>query len=329
MKVLVTGPTGLLGNNLVRELLKDKRFEVSAFVHSDRSKKKLEGLPVKIVIGDILDKDRVKEALSGVDIVFHCAASTKIYPPKDPKIYDVNINGTKNIIEGCLEHDTRRLIYVGTANSFGFSDRPNEIRNETSSYNSDLIGMGYMDSKLEAQNLILKAVNEHKLNAVIVNPTAMLGAYDHLPSSGQIVLAMYQGKIPGYTVGGKNFIAVKDVCRAMISATEKGRIGECYILGNKNTTYYDFFHMISDELHVKPPSFRFPNWLVILYGNVNSFFGKLFGFKPTVTREVAITGTKFFYYDNSKAKEELGIEFTPVEDAIHECYEWFKQEKYL
>lgn len=329
MKALVTGPTGLLGNNLVRELLKDGRFEVFAYVHSNRSKKKLEGLPVKIVIGDILDKARVQEAIAGMDVVFHCAASTKIYPPKDPKIYDVNINGTRNIIEACIKNNTHRLIYVGTANSFGFSNAPNKVRNENSSSNSKVIGLGYMDSKLEAQSLILKAVNERKLNAIIVNPTAMLGAYDHLPSSGQIVLAMYQGKIPGYTTGGKNFIAVKDVCQAMISAVEKGRIGECYILGNKNTSYYDFFRMISNELHIKRPSFRFPNWLVVLYGNFNSFFGKLFGFKPTVTREIAIAGTKFFYYDNSKAIEELGIEFTPVEDAIHECYEWFKQEKYL
>lgn len=329
MKVLVTGPTGLLGNNLVRELLNDGRFEVHAFVHSNRSKKKLEGLPVEIVIGDILDKDRVQEAISGMDVVFHCAASTKIYPPKDPKIYDVNINGTNNIVEGCLKHNTHRLIYVGTANSFGFSESSSEVRNEASPSNSRVIGMGYMDSKLEAQHLVLKAIHEKSLNAVIMNPTAMLGAYDHLPSSGQIVLAMYQGKVPGYTVGGKNFIAVRDVCRAMISAIEKGRIGECYILGNQNTSYYDFFNMISKELGIKAPSFRFPNWLVIFYGTLNSFVGRLFGFKPTVTREIAITGTKYFYYDNSKAKNELGVEFTPVEDAIHECYEWFKQEKYL
>lgn len=329
MKVLVTGPTGLLGNNLVRKLLKDDKYEVYCYVHSNRSKKKLEGLPVNIVIGDILDSVKVEEAVAGMDVVFHCAASTKVYPPQDPKIYSVNVDGTRNLIEACIKHNTHRFIHVGTANSFGLSDNPNDIRNEESSYNSDSIGMGYMDSKKIAQDEILEAVKGRGLNAIIVNPTAMMGAYDHLPSSGQVVLALYQGKVPGYTNGGKNFVAVKDVCHAMISAVTNGRIGECYILGHENMTYHEFFDKISNILHIKPPSFKFPNWLIYLYGSLSSFLGRVFRFKPTISREIAITGTKYFYYDNSKAVEELGFLETPIDEAIKDCYNWFKEEGYL
>lgn len=329
MKVLVTGPTGLLGNNLVRELLKDDQYEVYAFVHSNRSKAKLEGLPVKIVIGDILDAEKVSEAVEGMDVVFHCAASTKVYPPKDPKIYSVNIDGTQNIIEACIQHKTYRLIHVGTANSFGLSDEPNVLRDETSDYNANCIGLGYMDSKYIAQKKVLKAVKERDLNAVIVNPTAMMGAYDHLPSSGQIVLALHQGRVPGYTNGGKNFIAVRDVCNAMINAVTMGRVGECYILGNTNMNYEDFFKKISEVIHVAPPKFKFPVWLIYIYGNLSSFLGRIFRFKPTISREIAITGTRFFFYDNTKAINELQLNQTPIDEAVQDCYDWFKEMNYL
>lgn len=329
MKVLVTGPTGLLGNNLVRELLKNDRYEIYAFVHSNRSRVKLEGLPVNIVLGDIMDADKVSEAIEGMDVVFHCAASTKIYPPKDPKIYSVNIQGTRNVIEACIRNNTNRLIYVGTANSFGFSENPNEIRNEGSVYNSNQIGMGYMDSKKKAQDEVLEAVRERNLNAVIVNPTGIMGPYDHLPSSGQIVLALHRGKIPGYTDGGKNLIHVRDVCQAMINAVTMGGIGECYILGNQNLTYAQIFQMISKELNVAPPGFKFPKWLIILYGRINSFLARTFGYKPIVSREVAITSTKFLFYDSSKALRDLKLKQTNIQEAVRECNDWFKQKGLL
>lgn len=329
MKVLVTGPTGLLGNNLVRELLNCGGYEIYAFVHSDRSKVKLEGLPVHIVIGDILDRDRVFEAIAEMDVVFHCAASTKVYPPRDPKIYSVNIDGTRNIIEACIHHNTQRLIHVGTANSFGISDSPEIIRNEESPYNSDVIGMAYMDSKKTAQDEVLKAVRQRNLNAVVVNPTAMIGAYDHLPSSGQVVLALYQGKVPGFTNGGKNFIAVTDVCNAMINAVTMGKVGECYILGNENMNYQEFFNKIGAVLEIKPPKFKFPKWLILVYGNLSSFFAGIFNYKPTVSREIAITGTKYFFYDTSKARKDLKLGETPIDEAIRDCYVWFKEKGYL
>ena len=329
MKVLVTGPTGLLGNNLVRELLKDKCFEVSAFVHSNRSKKKLEGLPVKIVIGDILDKTKVQEAVTGMDVVFHCAASTKIFPPRHPKIYDVNINGTKNVVESCLDQDTKKLIYVGTANSFGMSDIPEIIRNEKSNFNGAKVRMGYMDSKMRAQEIVLQMVDEKGLNAVVINPTTMFGPYDHLPSSGKVIPALFNGRVPGYTDGGRNYIDVKDVCRAMINSIELGKIGECYIVGNKNLTHHELFELISNELGVSPPRFRFPSWLTILYGSINSFFARIFNFEPTLSKEFAIASTKYFFFDNSKALKELNLTLSPLPNAIHECHEWFKKENYL
>lgn len=329
MKVLVTGPTGLLGNNLVRELLKDQRFEVNAFVHSDRSRKRLEGLQVNIIIGDILDQERVKTAIAGMDIVFHCAASTKIYPPRDPKIYDVNVNGTKNIMEACLYHKTKRLIYVGTANSFGMSNSSDILRDEKSMFNGAKVRMGYMDSKKEAQDIVLEAVRQKGLNALVINPTTMFGPFDHLPSSGKVIPALFKGKIPGYTDGGRNYINVKDVCLAMINSIELGRIGECYIIGNKNLTHHELFSLISKELNVKPPRIKFPSWLTIIYGTLGSFFARVLNYKPTLSKEFAIASTKYFFYDNSKAINELGLTLTPISDAIHECYEWFKQENYL
>ena len=328
MKILVTGPDGVLGSNLVRELL-SRNYQLSVLLEPGKDPITLRDLPITKHFGNILDKKLIHSLTEGKDVVFHCAASTSVFPARNEIVNRVNIEGTQHIIDACLSNKVSRLIYVGTANSFSFGtslDRPGV---EGTPYASAKYGLDYMDSKYKAQELILQAVNEQQLQAIIINPTFMIGPYDSRPSSGAMILAIHNGKVPGYTGGGKNYVAVKDVAFAMANAITMGRIGECYIAGNVNLGYKEAFETIAKTIGAKAPKRKLPDSIVKLYGSVNSQLAKWFKFYPAVTKELAIISCEHHYYSPEKARKELLMPQTPIETAITECYTWFSENGYL
>lgn len=327
MTVLVTGPDGVLGSNLVRVLC-EKGYSVNVLLEKKSTAKTLEGLSVSRFYGDILNLKELDAAIKGCDVVIHGAASTSVFPARNPFVRRVNVDGTKNIIEACLKNTIKRLVFVGTANSFCFGDESNPGK-EVGPYVSKKYGLDYMDSKREAQELVLKAVKEQKLPAVVVNPTFMIGPYDSKPSSGAMILGIYKKAVPGYTSGGKNYIAVKDAAIATANAIDQGRIGECYILGNKNLSYKDAFSLIAGVVGVSAPKRRLAPFFVVSYGFFSSFFAKIFRFNPSITKELAVISCEKHYYSSKKAIKELNLPQTPIEEAVRECFFWFKENGYL
>lgn len=328
MRVLVTGPDGVLGSNLVRELL-NRNHSVSVLLLEGSNSPTLDGLNITKFYGNILNTDSLDNCFQSQDMVIHCAAATNVYPAKNDFVNKVNIEGTKNIISATLKHQIQRLVYVGTANSFGYGTTQENAGIEGNPYVSVKYGLDYMDSKRKAQEIILEAVKNENLPAVVVNPTFMIGPYDSKPSSGQMILALHQGKVPGYTSGGKNYIAVKDAAFAVANALEMGRIGECYILGNENLTYREAFDKIASTIGAKPPKRRLSNFMVKTYGSINSFFASIFRYQPSVTKELAVISCDTHYYSAEKARKELQLPQTPIEVAVKECFEWFQQNGYL
>ena len=328
MKVIVTGSDGVLGSNLVRELIA-REHQVSVLLLKGTTSKTLDGLDINKFYGNILDIDSLNAAFRGHEIVIHCAASTSMYPARDPFINKVNIEGTENVIQAIKDNKIKRLVYVGTANSFGNGSSLEELGDETNEYTAHKYGLDYMDSKKKAQDLLLDVVKNDGLPAIIVNPTFMIGPYDSKPSSGTMVLAIYNGKVPGYTHGGKNYIAVKDAAVAIANAITMGRIGECYILGNENLSYRDAFEKIAQSIGGKAPKLGMGNAGMRAYGSINSFLAKIFRYKPAVTKELAAIACDNFYYSADKARKELQLPSTPMEEAFKECLEWYKDNGYL
>ena len=327
-KVLITGADGVLGSNLVREFL-HRNYEVSVFLlPSSKDPITLKGLTLNYYYGNILNPEALSAAVKGHDYVVHGAASTVVYPARSESINEVNVTGTRNMINAVLEYGIKKFIHVGTANSFthGSIEKPG---NESKEYGAHIYGLDYMDSKKKAQDLVLQAVQEKNVPAVVVNPTFMLGPYDSKPSSGSMIIALKNGKIPGYTTGAKNYIAVKDAAVAIANAIDLGRIGECYILGNHNMTFKEAFHRFAKVIDAKPPKRRLPSWIVVLYGTFNSFSAKLFRYAPAVTKELAKISCEQQYYSAAKAKNELNMPATPIEVAVKECYDWFNANGYL
>lgn len=327
MKVLVTGPDGLLGSNLVRELLA-RNYEVSGFCEKGKQSPTLDGLAITKIAGNLLDLQDLINATIDVDIVVHCAANTSMFPARQEIINKVNISGTENIVKACQMNEVKRMIYVGTANSFG-SGCLQKLGSELNLYEAYRYGLDYMDSKYKAQEFVLKKVREEGFDAVVVNPTFMIGPFDSRPTSGAMILGVYEKKVPGYTVGGKNFVAVKDAAVAIANAITKGKKGECYILGNENLTFKQAFDKIAHVTGTTPLKTKIPKTIIILYGQFNSWIAALLKIQPKVTKELAILSNETHYYSAEKARRELEMPQTPIDVAIKECFDWFIENNYV
>ncbi|MFM8686006.1 MAG: NAD-dependent epimerase/dehydratase family protein [Bacteroidota bacterium] len=327
MKVLVTGADGLLGNNLVRELL-HRKHDVSVLLQTtQKTAKSLETLPIHRFYGDVLDPTSLNQATQGQDRVIHAAASTQVYPPRDARIVAIKTQGTEHVIQACLDNRVQRLVHIGTANSFG-PGTPANPGNEESPYQGDL-GLDYIGSKYEAQKRVLAAVQRRGLRALVLNPTFMLGPYDTKPSSGALILALYRGQIPGYGFGSKSYIAVKDVATAAANALDQGRDGECYLLGNFNLHHREAFEILCRSMGVSCPGLPLPDILIKTMGALGSVWGPWLSNPPKLTREITRISCGDHCYSNAKAIRELGLPQTSLEQATQDALAWFKKNDFV
>ncbi len=325
--VFITGGTGLLGSNIIRELLA-RKYRVTALVEPKIDPFTINKLAIRIVTGDILNPDTYEEAMSSCDFVIHAAASTAIWPNRSEIVNRINIDGTQNICNSVKKLGIKKMVHVGTANTFGFGSKENP-GNETTEFNSSGYGLDYIDSKHTVHHWILDQVANHKLPAVIVNPTFMIGPNDSKPSSGEMIRSFYQGKVAGYTPGGRNFIYACDAAVGVVNAIEKGQIGESYILGNQNLNYKDFFEIAGRVLNRKPPRFSPPKWLMLLVANINAAIARVGGFAPRLYPVMVTIAFDEQFFSSAKAVKEIDLPQTPIDQAILECFTWLKENNYL
>jgi len=326
-KELVTGADGMLGSSICRELMA-QGYSVVAMCLPVSPAKTLQGLAIEIIRGDVLDKPFLLEKAKGCDYVIHVAALTNVWPRRIKKLWDVNVQGTINMMEVAEELKMKRMVHIGSASSFnhGSMQHPGT---ETSVFDGWKYGMDYLDTKFRAQEILLKKHDETGFPVLIINPTFMIGPFDSGPSSGQMLIGLHRGSVPGYSVGGKNFVCSFDVAKAAVNALTMGRTGQCYIAGNQNIPFHDFFKTAT-ELMGKPFTLRaFPPSLVLLAGAANSALARLTGKAPKLSYTMARMGNVSQYFSPEKARQELAMPQTPIEEGIKQCLDWFKQNGYL
>lgn len=328
MKVFLTGTSGLLGSNLLIELQK-RVYEVRAlFRNEEDARQHREVQDVDLFMGDITDAEAMQRGVAGCDVIIHAAADTGLWPSRCRAYEKTNVQGTVNLIEAGKKANVHRMITVSTANALGFGTKA-QPGNETTPPRFAEYGLGYMETKYLAQELLLQEVRESNFPGIVVNPTFMLGPHDHKPSSGRMVLAVYQRKVPGYPVGGKNYVYVGDAATAIVNAIELGRVGECYILGNENLSYQEAFTKMARIVGVKPPRFEIPPSLTKAFGMLGSVYGTLSGTTPNVSYKMARVSCDGHYFTAAKAVRELNLPQTPIDTAIGECFDWFRENGYL
>ncbi len=254
---LVTGATGHLGNTIIRMLTEQKR-RVRALVLPTDNTKAIEGLPVEVFEGNVCDKRSMEPFFRvenpGDAIVIHTAGIVSISSRSDPKVYQVNVQGTKNVTDLCVEKKVRRLIYISSVHAIP-ECRHGETLCETDHFApADVIG-GYAKTKAEATQYVLDQVRDHGLDAVIVHPSGIVGPQDYGNAHmTQMVMDYISGKLTASVRGGYDFVDVRDVAQGVLSAVERGKKGQCYILSNRYITVkqmLDMLHKISGQRKIR------------------------------------------------------------------------------
>ncbi|MCJ7700546.1 MAG: NAD-dependent epimerase/dehydratase family protein [Anaerolineales bacterium] len=325
---LVTGSTGFMGSNLCRALLASG-YQVRAFHRSGSSLKLLAGLDVEHALGDVTQADTLVTALKGAEVVFH-AASKVDYWRGGGGMYAVTVGGTQNVARAALEAGVQRLVYTSSVASLGI---PEPIRgkrgaaglmNENHVWNYRPAWWRYGHAKHLAEMEIQKAVAQG-LDAVIVNPSMVLGPGDANRISGEIVIQVSRGIVRFGIGGGVNAIHIQDAVRGHILALERGRTGERYILGGENHSYLDFIQTTADVVGVRPPKSILPSWLLRPLAGPLDILCQLVPM-PFNGDLLRFSG-RYLYYDTQKAQQVLGLTaLHSVRMAIQEAYEWYKAE---
>jgi dihydroflavonol-4-reductase len=324
MKVLVTGANGFLAANVVRELI-SRGYHVRGMVRENADLRSLEDISFEIFKGSISNVSDVMEAVSGCDVVIHAAADTSQRYSEAAPLRKVNVESTRLFIEASKLQGVKRFIFISTGNTIDFGDRDHP-GNEDNPPGKLFLKSGYALSKLEAEKMIIDEVENKKLNALIMNPTFMIGPYDAKPSSGRIIMMMYPFPFVFIPKGGKNFTPVKDAAVAICNAITYGNQGQRYLLANENLTYYEFLKIVRRGKFTIP--ILIPDWLLILMGAFGSLL-RLLGFHSELSVNNARILISNDFYSGNKAVKELNMPQTSIHSAVSEAIEWFKKQRML
>ena len=326
-KVFVTGADGLLGANVVRELL-NRGYQVTTMIQPGHKAPTLDDLDIEKVEADLLDREKIIQITADSNIIIHIAAITNLWPSRGMIYHQVNVKGTQHVVEAALAHQVDRMIHVGTANSCGFGSLETPGTEEDIS-TFDQYGLDYIDSKLKGEEIVLEATINYGLNGVIVNPTFLMGPYDAKPSSGKLILEVAKGHIIGFAPGGKCWAAVKDVAVAICNAITMGRIGERYILGGENLPYKVAMKQIFEVVGRKAPLVTIPAFFVKLAGIIGSLISRITRKAPRMSYPMAQIASAEHYFSSAKAIKELNMPQTPLREALEEAWAWLKTNGYM
>ncbi|MEC7640807.1 MAG: hopanoid-associated sugar epimerase [Nitrospinota bacterium] len=328
MKTLVTGATGFLGSTLTRELLNTGR-QVKVLSRNGADTRNIDGLKIENVFGDLRDKPSLKTALRGCDVLYHAAAYYSFWSRDKNLVYDINVNGTRNILEAALESGLKKVIYTSTVGCIGLLSDGTPANEETF-FDSATLSNDYKRSKFQAENLA-KEFFRKGLPVVIVNPTAPIGPRDIKPTpTGKIILDFLNRKMPAYLDTGLNLVHVNDCAQGHILAEEKGVVGERYILGNQNMSLKEILLTLEKITGLKAPRIQMPYWIAYGAGWASEMISDWITHKEPA---VPLGGVKMakhkMYFDASKAIRKLNLPQTPVETALTEAVEWFKKNHFV
>lgn len=327
MKVLLTGATGFIGSHVAWSLIQ-RGYEVVALVRP-ASPMTWRHDSLEVRAGDVRDADSVRSAMAGCEGVIHAAAQYALWSPDPGLIYDVNVQGTRNVLRAAVDAGVERIVHTSTVGTVRF-------RKDTPATEADLAlprGMTghYKRSKYEAERLALRMAAAGA-PIVVVNPTAPVGAADVKPTpTGAILVDFMRGRLPAVVDTGLNFVHVSDVADGHVLALEKGVIGERYVLGNAegNLSLLDMLQRVAKITGLPAPQWRIPHAMARLLGSVDALVeGSLLHREPRIPMEGVRMAHVKMWVDPSKAIRELGMPQSPLHDALTRAVAWYATHGY-
>ena len=326
MKALVTGGTGFLGANLAAALVA-RGDQVRVLRRSQSSLVALEGLPIEHAIGDITEPDAVERAVEGCDLVFHVAAIAAYWRAKIGRLYHVNVEGTRIVMQACLRAGVPRVVHTSSVAAVGIAPG-GAVADEATPFDAFSATVAYADSKHRAETVVRDAV-ARGLNAVIVNPASVFGAGDHYLNTGRIVVEYGRGRIPVVPPGGMCVVDVNAVTQGHLLAAERGQPGERYILGGENLTHRQIAAAVAAVASVRAPRLVVPRGLLGPAAIVVDGFSRVSPWAPPINGEQLKLSGVDFYFDSSKAVRELGYPIMPFRAAAEKAYHWYREHGFL
>jgi len=330
--VFITGGTGFLGAHLLHHLLeKGKRIralkrKTSKFDLLKRVFSFYTNAPqimlnkIEWVEGDILDVYSLDKMLEDVTGIYHAAAMVSFQPADSRILQNINIKGTANLVNAALDKKIKKLCHVSSIAAIGRADNDKPI-NERTIWKSSKKNSNYAISKYWAEKEVWRGIEEG-LNAVIVNPSIIVGPGEINSGTGKMISAVLNG-LRFHTAGINGFVDVRDVVKTMIQLMESDITGERFIVSAENLTYKDFFNLIAQYLDKPAPRFEAKQWMSEIAWRVEYIKGLITNTKPLITKETAKTANNTYIYSNKKLIETQGFKFIPIKESVKDSCEYF------
>jgi dihydroflavonol-4-reductase len=328
LKAFVTGATGFLGSHVAR-VLADQGADLRLLVRPTSNLKNLAGLKAETTTGDLRDPASLEKAMSGCDTVFHVAADYRLWVRDPEEMYRSNVEGTRAILEAARKNGVRRVVYTSSVATVGFTGNGVPADEDSPVALDDMIGH-YKRSKFMAEQLALQA-GRNGMHVVTVNPTTPIGEQDVKPTpTGRIVLDFLKRKFPAYVETGLNLVDVRECARGHVSALERGKSGERYILGGEDLTLKQILDRLGEITGLPSPTIKLPYFFAFATGVIDeAITGRLLQREPRATVDTVRMGRKKMFASSAKAERELGWKIVPVEGALRRAVEWFRSNGYV
>ncbi len=321
--IVITGATGHLGNVLVRKLVNQNK-KVRALILPGEDIVSLEGLEVEKVDGDVCVPDSLRKAFEGAEIVYHCAGIISILPGQQKHLYQVNVLGTRNVVNMCLETKVKRLVYTSSIHALS-EPAPGIVIDESREFNPENVLGEYSKSKTLGTLEVIKGI-EKGLDAVILCPSGIIGPHDYRVSEmGKLIVDFVKGKVKAYVDGAYDFVDVRDVAEGLILACEKGKKGECYILSGQQISVRQLLKFLEEISGVKVPSFKILHQVARAAGFFNVLYCNLMKIKPLFTPFSIDVLASNSLVSCQRAQDELGYSPRSIYESIKDAVQWFKQ----
>jgi dihydroflavonol-4-reductase len=329
-RVVVTGGAGFIGSAVVRALL-GRGAAVTATVEPGGGTENLDGLDVDTTTVDIRDRDAVFGAVAGARFVFHVAALYGFWPRDPTLFYDVNVAGSRNVIDAAVAAGCERIAYTSSVATIGLGGTAEGTPATESSYAdvAHLFG-SYKQSKYVAEHEVLRGAAEGA-PVVLVQPTFPLGPRDRRPTpTGKLVLDFLNGRMPGYVDTTMNVVHVDDLADGHLRALEDGAQGRSYIIGGENLSMSKLLEMLSGATALPAHDRKFPSSLAVGAAFASDLIqGRILGREPSVPLEAARMSRTHMLYDDSRARDELGYSSRPAIEAVEGSARWFVANGYV
>jgi dihydroflavonol-4-reductase len=321
-KILVTGGTGLLGSELLRQLV-ELGGTIRAIRRATSRMDLVKNFQEKIewVEADLLDIGALEDAFEGITHVFHCGAVVSFSSKYAEKMKQINVEGTANVVNLSLDFGIKKLIYVSSVAAIGRTIGKNDI-DEATKWENSAANSNYALTKYLAEQEVWRGISEG-LNAAMVNPAIILG--DGFFDEGSIrFFRQIKNGLKFYPPGGSGFVDARDVADFMIRLMDSEISAERFLLCGENVKYQSFFEMVAQKLNVDPPKYLVKKWMAECAWIFGFFQQKIFGVEPMVTRETARNSLETWVYQNKKSLKKFpDFNYRTLAETIDFCGDRF------